>query len=371
MPVKLFDKFRSVNILLILFIVIILTLFIAISVVLFVSLNTGIDDVQYYFYPVAQMESIQSISSLDDDTIYDSLVSTSVLIADHDQLILTNYFISILVGIICSVAAYALIIMILNYYMHRKISLSLKSVMSDHNFNSLDIFKERMVPINEEVHKLRDEKTVIKENVNILRSYVAHEQKNSLATLRAGIETDGMTKQEIIQKIDKMNTTLDDILTLATYDESNIDQQVDLILVVADVIEVYLKKHINIDLIFNEEDDYEITGQYLLLERTFINLIENAIKYRHTPEDQITIEFIRTDTSVVVKFRDEGIGIREERISKIFDYSYQISPLKSDGYGIGLNLVKNVVDLCGGMIWCENNVKKGICISLIFPPLQA
>jgi two-component system phosphate regulon sensor histidine kinase PhoR len=97
---------------------------------------------------------------------------------------------------------------------------------------------------------------------------------------------------------------------------------------------------------------------YMLL--TFINLIENAIKYSPAPEISIATYTEGNDCCVVIK--DNGIGISEENHKKIFDRFFRVT--KGDlhtvkGFGLGLSFVKKVVDTHGGKIEVQSEPGKG------------
>ncbi len=97
------------------------------------------------------------------------------------------------------------------------------------------------------------------------------------------------------------------------------------------------------------------------------NLISNAIRYQNPATDNplvdITINMSDTETDIIVK--DNGIGISKENQQKIFEMFYRVSE-KSVGSGLGLYLVKEIVDKLEGKIVIESEVGKGtaFCINL-------
>jgi PAS domain S-box-containing protein len=100
----------------------------------------------------------------------------------------------------------------------------------------------------------------------------------------------------------------------------------------------------------------------------FRNLISNAIKYRQlfldNPEIQIKIhiDHLRADIS----FADNGIGIDDKNLSRIFDMFYRATE-QSDGSGIGLYIVKNAVDKLGGQINVASKVGQGTRFNILLP----
>jgi signal transduction histidine kinase len=108
------------------------------------------------------------------------------------------------------------------------------------------------------------------------------------------------------------------------------------------------------------EDALSVTCDPDLLGVLFYNLIENAIKY--SPENStITIAGINDTDSLGVVVSDEGDGISEAQISKIFDRFFRIegSSKLAMGSGLGLAICKVVADSLDAILWAENNPTKG------------
>ncbi|WJJ97717.1 hybrid sensor histidine kinase/response regulator transcription factor [Algibacter luteus] len=108
-------------------------------------------------------------------------------------------------------------------------------------------------------------------------------------------------------------------------------------------------------------DDIYLYYDSAKLERVFYNLISNAFKY--TPDQgEINIEIIEDIDKIVVSVCDTGVGIPEEYVDKIFERFFEISDLKegknnNKGTGIGLSIVKSIIDLHKGKISVANSTK--------------
>jgi two-component system, OmpR family, heavy metal sensor histidine kinase CusS len=104
-----------------------------------------------------------------------------------------------------------------------------------------------------------------------------------------------------------------------------------------------------------------------LFERAVGNLLENALRF--TPENgsiQITLSDHDADFEIAVS--DNGCGIAPEHLPRVFDRFYRVeSSRSSDGAGLGLALVKSIVDLHGGSVKIESKVGHGTTITLTFP----
>lgn len=103
-----------------------------------------------------------------------------------------------------------------------------------------------------------------------------------------------------------------------------------------------------------------------LLRATF-NLLDNAIKYS-LPDTCISIEARETTAGIILDIQDQGIGIPEQDLPHIFD-SYQRSSgaRLSMGHGLGLSLVKSVVERHGGTIECQSTENVGTRFRLTLP----
>lgn len=100
----------------------------------------------------------------------------------------------------------------------------------------------------------------------------------------------------------------------------------------------------------------------------FRNLISNAIKY-HNPDEEnpyIKIDVEIINDRVKIRFRDNGIGIDQEIIPKVFDMFYRATEY-SEGSGIGLYIVKNAVDKLAGKVSVHSEINVGTSFEIILP----
>jgi len=97
-----------------------------------------------------------------------------------------------------------------------------------------------------------------------------------------------------------------------------------------------------------------------LLSEVFENIIMNAIKYNRTKNARIEIMItkvnVRYENYIKIEFKDNGIGIDDDRKSAIFQ-EVHLKRRHSKGMGIGLSLVAKLIELYGGDIWVENRIR--------------
>ncbi|MCO7223492.1 ATP-binding protein [Pleionea sp. CnH1-48] len=104
----------------------------------------------------------------------------------------------------------------------------------------------------------------------------------------------------------------------------------------------------------------------------FYNLIQNAIKYNENePKINIAHQFNKKSHSHVITFKDNGIGMKEEYLKKIFSPFYRLhSDRKYQGSGLGLSIVKRIVENHGADIRVESKEGSGSCFFVSFSQLE-
>ncbi|TVR91445.1 MAG: HAMP domain-containing protein [Spirochaetaceae bacterium] len=111
----------------------------------------------------------------------------------------------------------------------------------------------------------------------------------------------------------------------------------------------------------------QVSGNEELLQQVWLNLLGNAIKF--SPEgERIDVELRRKADSVEVAIRDYGIGIQEEDLPRIFEKFFQVDRAHSGkGSGLGLSLVRRIIELHGGDVGVESGSGKGATFTTTLP----
>jgi len=114
---------------------------------------------------------------------------------------------------------------------------------------------------------------------------------------------------------------------------------------------------------------YIILGDYIHLRNVLNNLIDNALKY-NLNEPCIKINTTNTDNGIKITIQDNGIGISKSDQKRIFERLYRV-PLGNihnvKGFGLGLSYVKTVIEMHGGKIHVESELKKGATFIVFLP----
>ena len=219
---------------------------------------------------------------------------------------------------------------------------------------------------------------------------LVHEIRNPLASLKSASELLEVTnsnpeKEKLtkilthdVERIERLITDYSQMLK----DEVAITRESMKILdlkkiadsVVDDFNAIYnTKRGINIDLQFkNSGEKFNIKGIENRIEQVLANLLENSISFSKDNQNILVKLSHKKDGKISLSVIDEGIGFKEKNTDKIFKRFYSNRPDKfGEHSGLGLNIVKNLVDLHGGQVIASNNVnKKGAKVEIIFPKLN-
>ena len=105
------------------------------------------------------------------------------------------------------------------------------------------------------------------------------------------------------------------------------------------------------------------------LYQIIFNLVENGIKY-NVSGGQLTVTLDRQEDNVVIRVTDTGVGIPADSVGHVFERFYRVDKArsrKSGGSGLGLSIVRNMVERNGGKITVDSTVNKGSTFTLYFP----
>ena len=103
----------------------------------------------------------------------------------------------------------------------------------------------------------------------------------------------------------------------------------------------------------------------MMIMRVFTNLISNTVSYGKQ-NGTVTVELFLQKNRIVSKISDDGIGISEDKLDKIWLRFYQVDPSKNgDNSGLGLSMVKKIIELHKGEIFVESELGKGTTFTII------
>ena len=217
---------------------------------------------------------------------------------------------------------------------------------------------------------------------------LVHEIRNPLASLKSASEILKDTKDinqrtklldiltHDVQRIERLITDysqmLKDEVALSKEQMKKLDIQPIIQSVVDDYNNIYkFKKNISINYQNDGKSEYLINGIENRIEQIVANLLDNSISFSDDGSEVIVNVSNGLEKKVIVKILDEGQGFKEKDTSKIFNRFYSNRPENfGEHSGLGLNIVKNLVELHDGKIEASNRLdKQGALIEIQFPSL--
>ena len=109
------------------------------------------------------------------------------------------------------------------------------------------------------------------------------------------------------------------------------------------------------------------------LKKVINNIISNSVKYMGHPDGTIDIRLLDENESVKIEIEDNGIGIAAKDIGNIFERFYRADASRNSmqgGNGIGLSIVKKIIEDHGGYIWATSKEGEGTCMHFVFRKYQ-
>ena len=182
----------------------------------------------------------------------------------------------------------------------------------------------------------------------------------------------------IDNEINKVSNILSDLSFFTAVEESSVEkmniEKIDLNKFMENIAERVrpLAAQKNIKIFFQKNKlGIEIKGDRIKLEKLFLNIIANAVKYgKNSGWVKIKIEPDLKNKSIKIIISDNGIGILKEDLLRIFDRFYRTVPARQDGeggFGLGLSICKWIVEQHNGKIVAESVFGKGSVFTITLP----
>jgi len=210
---------------------------------------------------------------------------------------------------------------------------------------------------------------------------VSHEFKTPIASIQGFaklLQKGNLSKEEeqeyadiIVEETTRLSKLSSNILRLSSLENQemlekktvfSLDEQIRKIILLLE--HKWSNKNIDFDI---ELDEIQYHGDEELLQQVWINLLDNAIKFSNT-NSSIIVRLYRTASAAKLEISDTGIGMSEETMLRIFERFYQGDKAHSyDGNGLGLSLVKRILDLCNGSIHVKSKLHEGSTFTVELP----
>ena len=214
-----------------------------------------------------------------------------------------------------------------------------------------------------------------------------HEIRNPLASLKSASDIISETENKElrsklvgivshdVERIERLITDYSQMLKDEAAISSERMKKIDLSHIAKSVVDDFnsiyeSKRSIKIKLKIDNNNQFNILGIENRIEQIIANLLENSISFSENNKEIIVEISKKENGKLSLIVIDEGIGFSEKNTDKIFNRFYSNRPEKfGEHSGLGLNIVKNLVELHNGEIIATNNINKGAKVEIILPAI--
>lgn len=249
-----------------------------------------------------------------------------------------------------------------------------------HNTNNQDEINDLIIEINNLLSRLESSF----ERISQFSSDASHELKTPLTIIRGEIEialrkdrSADEYKQSLQTSLDEViviEQTINDLLFLAKNEKDLITHNMEEILYFDEIIDESINEMKNfailnqIEIKFKLVDTIEFKGYSNLLKIAIKNLLKNAIQYSN-PNSIIIVKSFKNDGLFNISIQDFGIGIAHNEQEKIFEKFYRTDKSRnknSGGTGLGMSIMKKIIDIHKGIIKIKSEENIGTTIIISF-----
>jgi heavy metal sensor kinase len=205
---------------------------------------------------------------------------------------------------------------------------------------------------------------------------VSHEMNTPLTVMKGELEValrKERTPEEyrevlnrLLEVVNRLSGIVDDLLFLSRVDTKNIERSKERVPLNQIVLEAFedagrLADQRSVSVRLAQVDEVEVSGDASLFKRVIANLLDNAVKF--TPKgESVSVSLTNRGKTATLVIEDNGAGIDEKDIPRIFDRFYRADPSRSKrtgGVGLGLSIVREIADLYDLDVGVENKKGKG------------
>ncbi|MFK5971194.1 MAG: hybrid sensor histidine kinase/response regulator [Candidatus Marithrix sp.] len=277
--------------------------------------------------------------------------------------------------ITASLRSYSDIMMIESYRQSLEAKVAERTVELKNKNEVLVELNQELIALNQEkneflgiaAHDLKNPLSAIQSLANLMRIAINDFPQDKIVEFATMIENSAQRLFALIQNLLDVNAIESGSthISLATYDILPFFQT---------VVQNYLKpaEDKNIEIKFNfVEESYPILADENAIFQVLDNLVSNAIKY--SPHGKtVYLNLSKANDKVICEIKDEGPGLNEKDLSKLFGKFARLTPRPTGdehSTGLGLFIVKKLIEIMKGKVWCESQLGKGTSFIAEFPLL--
>lgn len=248
--------------------------------------------------------------------------------------------------------------------------------------------EKRVEERTRELSRVLEEVRIISKRKTDFVSSVSHELRTPLTSIKGYASLllsgkFGALPEDVKLRLAKLNNHTDelvqfinDLLDISRIESGRVTMHQErcgiqkMVEEVLDILSVLLKER-QIEFSHTIADNAKyVLADSAQIKRVFINIINNALKF--TPEQgKITLQSSNTPEGIQIDIIDTGCGMPEESLNKIFEEFYRVDNSINQqlkGTGLGLALVKNIIEAHKGRIWVKSKIGEGSTFSFLLPP---
>lgn len=255
--------------------------------------------------------------------------------------------------------------------------------------NELGLMVDSFNNMRVRLKALIDKQSKEAEEKRVLIAGIAHDLRTPLTSAKGYAEgiLDGIADtpekkdryiKTVCQSINQTEKILDDLLTVSTLSLGGYKLNLENVNVceffsdgASDIKRILEKENFEYIYECNCSENATVKMDADRFVRVIDNIIYNSIKYRNKDiKGKIVMTLNEYERSVILQISDNGIGVDEESLGKIFDTMYRADPARTrvyDGSGLGLSICKQIIEMHGGTIWASSKQGEGLSIYISMP----
>lgn len=328
-------------------------------------------------------------------SIMSSLIALSLLLLISNWTLLLGYFIA------CFIVIYLLLNQILEFFIYRKIKVIYKLIAYTKASKKEEAYQKYLLPrkgiddVRVDVEKWATQKTdeilKLQSNEQFRKEFLqnlSHEIKTPIFAIQGYLEllSDGAVEDPILSKkfivqaeanVQRLVALLNDVDTITNL-EINKEPILKQHFIIQDLItEVFqninvklLKKNIHFQLKKGSEIPVEVFADKNKIYQVLINIFSNAVKYGKIDGQIAASVYFLEDKKVLIEITDNGIGIEEGHIPRLFERFYRTDDARSreiGGTGLGLAICKHIIEAHGESIHVRSQLNVGTTVGFTLP----
>jgi len=291
------------------------------------------------------------------------------------------------IPLISTVIIYMVTLALVEYFILRKIKIlyrtasSIGKVKAKQSLQDPELFEKLRLQLAQYAVEKSTEIEALKDNENFRKEFIgtiSHELKTPIFSIQGFAEIlmneslDDDQRQNYLRRIfhntERLTSIIEDLLTITRAENNQLALHYEKFRIYELVLEAIdtlspsaQKKGISISIKDSQHIHYTVVADRFRISQVVYNLLENAIAY--SPEkSKINIRFFDIEQKILIEIADNGHGIEERHLSRIFERFYRVDDDRSrhkGGSGLGLSIVKNILEAHHQTITVQSKVGKG------------